>query len=153
MLFSSLSFIYMFLPLVTVLYYLQRSHIWRNGVLLLASLLFFSWGDPKFLWLMLTSTVLVWLCGLAMDKHRDNRRLCLSLMLGCIALLLGALLYFKYLNFIIDSFNSIIGGSIRARHLALPAGISFYTFQSISYVVDVYKREVGVQKNYFLLLL
>ena len=145
MLFSSLTFLYGFLPAVLMAYFLVPG-AWKNGVLLLASLLFYAWGGPKYVLLMIGSILLFYLCGLAMGraKSEKGRR---SFLLLAIAAGVGLLSVFKYADFFIGSFNAAVGTSIPLLRLALPIGISFYTFQCMSYAVDVYRGKARPQKN------
>jgi len=147
MLFSSLSFLYFFLPVVVLLYFACRLPVWRNIVLLLASLFFYSWGDPQHLLLFVLSGLSAWLCGLAMEKlHGKARTL---LLIAEISILTGLLVYFKYLGF----FISIFSAELSLPQLALPAGISFYTFQLLSYLFDTYRRKTDCEKNLFRFML
>ena len=145
MLFSSIPFLYRFLPLVLLLYYAAPRRL-KNTVLLLASLFFYAWGEPKFLVFMLFSVAQAYVCGrlLGTLKRRGGRRvvLCVSLVLS-----LGLLGFCKYADFFIQSFRTLTGLSLPLLHIALPVGISFYTFQVLSYVVDVYRGDVPPQKN------
>lgn len=142
MLFSSIPFLYYFLPIVLMVYFLvPRS--WQNAVLLLSSLFFYGWGEPKHLALMATSILLFYLFGLAVARSRRKKVwLAVSVISG--TALLGV---FKYADFFVESVNGLTGLSIPLLHLALPIGISFYLFQCVSYVVDVYRGDVTVQKN------
>ncbi len=145
MLFSGIPFLYCFLPAVLALYYLVPRG-WKNALLLLASLLFYAWGEPRYVLLMLGTILAFYLCGLGIDGGRTQGRkrffLVLSIVLG-----LGALGVFKYGDFFLDSFNAVTGLRVPLPHLALPIGISFYTFQCISYTVDVYRGKAEAQKN------
>ena len=145
MLFSSLTFLYGFLPVVLMAYFLVPG-AWKNGVLLLASLLFYAWGEPKYVLLMIGSILLFYLCGLAMGraKTQKGRR---GFLILAIAAKVGLLSVFKYADFFIGSFNAAAGTAIPLLRLALPIGISFYTFQCISYAVDVYRGKARPQKN------
>lgn len=145
MLFSSLTFLYGFLPAVLTLYFLAPG-AWKNGVLLLASLLFYAWGEPKYVLLMIGSILLFYLCGLAMGraKTEKGRR---GFLILAIAAGVGLLSVFKYADFFIGSFNAALGTRIPLLRLALPIGISFYTFQCMSYAVDVYREKAQPQKN------
>lgn len=149
MLFSSATFLYFFLPVVTAAYYIFRNRAWRNAVLLVFSLLFYSWGEPKYILLMIASTLIAYLCGLAIDRYRDRKKLKKAFMLIAIIMLLGSLVVFKYLNLITDTISSLSGAELSVREIALPIGISFYTFQILSYIIDLYRGSVRVQKNYF----
>ena len=150
MLFSSLTFIFIFLPLVLVLYFISKDK-YRNYILLLASLLFYSWGEPKFIILMLISIIFNYVIALVIDKKRDKKALSKLLLILSLVVNIGMLFSFKYLNFFITNINSLFNIDISLFEIALPIGISFYTFQILSYVVDVYKNEVPVQKNVFAL--
>ena len=153
MLFSSLVFVWFFLPTVFLLYHLLP---WKKGkdlVLLLASLFFYAWGEPRYILLMLASIGINYLFGLALARAggKGRRRL---LLLFCLAVDLGLLGYFKYFNFFAQLANLLLGGErIGLRQIVLPIGISFYTFQALSYVIDVYRRDIPVQRNLFYLAL
>ena len=143
MLFSSMIFVYAFLPLVAGLYWLSPRAL-RNAVLLAASILFYAWGEPIYVVVMLV-TILVNYCGaLLLGGVRRGRRLVVA---GTIMLNLSLLVYFKYFNFLVDICNSAFGTGFDSIKVVMPIGISFYTFQSLSYVVDVYRGEVAVQRN------
>ena len=150
MLFSSLTFIFIFLPLVLGLYFIAKDK-YRNHILLLASLLFYSWGEPKFIVLMLISIIFNYIIALIIDKKRDKKILPKLLLIFSLIINIGMLFSFKYLNFFITNINSIFNSNISLFEIALPIGISFYTFQILSYVVDVYRKQVPVQKNIFAL--
>ena len=145
MLFSSIPFLYYFLPAVLILYFISPRQL-KNTVLLLTSLVFYGWGEPKYLFLMIATILTFYGCGLAMGKCKSQKGkkvwLILSIVVG-----LGLLAVFKYADFFIGSFNAVTGLSIPFLRLALPIGISFYTFQSLSYTIDVYRGNVAVQKN------
>ena len=143
MLFSSIPFLYYFLPAVMLLYFLVPRCL-KNGILLGFSLLFYGWGEPKYLFLMISSILAYYLCGLAMERWPKKKRLWLTL-----SILLGAalLVIFKYADFFIGSINAATGLSIPLLRLALPIGISFYTFQCLSYTIDVYRGNVPAQRN------
>ncbi len=145
MLFSSIPFLYYFLPAVLMVYFLVPRKL-KNAVLLLASLFFYGWGEPKYLILMAFSIALFYGCGLAMGKARERKwkKFWLTVSVVISVSLLGI---FKYADFFIGSFNAVTGLSIPLLRLALPIGISFYTFQCLSYTIDVYRGTVPVQKN------
>jgi len=146
MVFSSLTFLYLFLPLVLIAYALCRNRVWRNCVLLAASLVFYAWGEPKYILVMLAACAVTYFTGLLIERLRENGPLCrTSLILG-IALLIGNLLVFKYLGFFADNLRRVFP-SVPQLELALPIGISFYTFQTLSYLIDLYRGEIRVQKN------
>ncbi len=145
MLFSGIPFLYYFLPLVILCYFLAPKKL-KNTVLLLFSLAFYAWGEPKYVFLMLATIGAFYGCGLAIGKaqRRSWKRawLITSVVIGLVLLAV-----FKYADFFIDSFNAATGLSLPLLRLALPIGISFYTFQSLSYTIDVYRGNVPVQKN------
>ena len=143
MLFSGLSFLFGFLPLTIILYYLSPNPRWRNGVLLVCSLLFYAWGTPKALPLLIGTALLVWLCGLGEEK---GLRLCHPLAL---AFVLGSLALFKYLGF----FASIFGAADRQPKLPLPAGISFYSFQLLAYSIDLHRGRIRAERSFARFLL
>lgn len=144
MLFSSIPFLFYFLPAALGLYFLAPRRM-KNGVLLLCSLFFYGWGEPKYLILMLVSVAQGYGFGLLIEKFRKHAKLFLSLSIAVSLLLLG---YFKYADFFLSSFHAVTGISVPALQIALPIGISFYTFQILSYVVDVYRRDTPAQRNF-----
>ena len=146
MLFSSVSFLYYFLPCVVILYFAVPKCL-KNSVLLLSSLFFYGWGEPKYLVFMLISITQGYVFGILIEKHRDKKRskVFLTASVFFSLLLLG---YCKYADFFIENFNALTGLSVPLLKIALPIGISFYTFQTLSYVVDVYRGGVAAQKNY-----
>ena len=152
MVFSSLSFLYLFFPLCAVLYYVCKNRTYRNTVLLLCSLGFYAWGEPKNIVLLLLASLVAYLCGLLMEhwKERPGRRK--AAFITGVVLLTGNLFVFKYLNFFGDNLNRL-GVPLSLPDIALPIGISFYTFQILSYVIDLYRGEIQLQKNYFYLTL
>lgn len=143
MVFSSLTFIFLFLPIVLLGNSLTRGKV-RNIFLLVMSFIFYSWGEPKFILLMITSIIINWLFGLLIEDRRDKAKLWLTL---CVTINLGILCYFKYFNFIIDNINSLLKADIQNVNVVLPIGISFYTFQSISYIVDLYRGHYRAQRS------
>ena len=145
MVFSSIPFLYYFLPAVLGVYFLAPRR-WKNGVLLLASLVFYGWGEPKLLWLMVFTIALFYLCGLAIEGAKTRRWKTVWLIVS-IAAGVGLLGVFKYADFFIGSFNAVTGLRVPLLKLALPIGISFYTFQCLSYTVDVCRGSVPAQKN------
>ena len=155
MVFSSLTFLYFFLPLAVIPYYLIPSRRWRNGLLLALSLLFYSWGEPKYVVMMIAATVVAYLGGLGMESltrtgERGKKKAVFALTV-CLVVL--NLLFFKYTNFFWDNLTALVHSDRTIRDIALPIGISFYTFQILSYVIDLYFGRVRVQRNFFYLLL
>ena len=144
MLFSSIPFLYYFLPLVLAVYFLTPARF-RNAVLLLASLIFYAWGEPKYVLLMLASILSGYGFGLLLERYRGQKGAKLVCGLS-VAVSLSFLLYFKYADFFLENFNAATGLGVPLLRIALPIGISFYTFQIISYTVDVYRGEPA-QKN------
>ena len=145
MLFSSIPFLYYFLPAVLLLYFLAPKKL-RNGVLLLSSLVFYGWGEPKYVLLMIATIAAFYVCGLGIEKAKGltAKRIWLtaSVVMGILLLTV-----FKYADFFIQSFAAVTGLSLPLLKLALPIGISFYTFQCMSYAVDVYRGETPAQKD------
>ena len=144
MLFSSIPFLYYFLPLVLAVYFLTPARF-RNAVLLLASLIFYAWGEPKYVLLMLASILSGYGFGLLQERYRGQKGAKLVCGLS-VAVSLSFLLYFKYADFFLENFNAATGLGVPLLRIALPIGISFYTLQIISYTVDVYRGEPA-QKN------
>ena len=142
MLFSGIPFLFYFLPLVILVYYLLPDRF-KNGLLLAFSLLFYAWGEPKYVALMIFSILAYFLFGLAIEKS-SRKKLWLAASIVTGALLLGI---FKYCDFFIGSFNDIFGTSLPLLRLALPIGISFYTFQCMSYTIDVYRGDTRAQRD------
>ena len=150
MVFSSLFFVYAFLPLNLFLYYIAKKTSTKNVIMLLFSLVFYSWNGPKYLVLLLTMTFIAWAGAMLIYKFPKARKFYLFVSVALFLLILG---YFKYVGFFGDIFNYFSPKDITLPNIVLPIGISFYTFQLMSYVIDVYRRDVRVQKNYFTLLL
>ena len=146
MVFSSTIFLCIFLPLVLLGYYICPKK-GRNLFLLIASLVFYAWGEPKYVFLMIFSIIANYVFGLLMEKYRQSsRRLKLMLVLS-VVIDVGLLCVFKYTGFIISNINAAFGANFDLLKLALPIGISFYTFQAMSYTIDVYRGDVKVQRN------
>ena len=144
MLFSSIPFLFYYLPVVLLVYFLLPRGL-RNGFLLLASLFFYAWGEPRYVLLMAATITVFYALGIAIEKSEGRaKKLWLALAVGSG---LAALAVFKYADFALENFNALTGMSIPLLKLALPIGISFYTFQSISYAVDVYRGDTKAQRN------
>lgn len=146
MIFSSLLFIYLFLPLTIVIYYLSPKKI-RNTIILILSLIFYGWGEPIYIFLMIFSILIEYLGAILIAKNRNNKDKSKFIFITVLVINISMLVFFKYYGFIIDNINSIFKTSLRIKTLPLPLGISFYTFKLISYLVDVYNKKVKVQKN------
>ena len=149
MLFSSVSFLFMFLPLVCAAYLLVRREL-KNDVLLLASILFYAWGEPRYLAVMLTTILINYAGAVLIDKYRSRGKLILALS---VVADLSFLFYFKYFNFVLTNVNSLFHAGFEPLNVVMPIGISFYTFQAMSYLVDVYRGETPVQKSVYKLAL
>ena len=152
MVFSSLTFLLIFLPLLYLLYFLRRSVRWRNGVLLVMSLLFYGWGEPLWILAMLVSTFANYFCARAISRSESEPRRKLILAVG-VVFSLSFLFYFKYSAFFANTFYRLLGLSRTAAARRLPIGISFYTFQILTYTVDVYRKKAPAQANPLRLLL
>ena len=146
MIFSSIPFLYYFLPSVLILYFAVPFKF-KNFVLFFSSLFFYAWGEPKYVVLIAISITLSYVFGLLIDKYKNTKRSKIFLIIS-VTLSVASLAYFKYADFFISNFNKITGLSVSLLNIALPIGISFYTFQLISYVIDVYRGNVSPQKNY-----
>lgn len=153
MVFSSLVFLYGFLPLVLVGYFICRNRVYRNVVLLLFSLVFYAWGEPKYVLIMLLACLEAYFCGLLMEHLKSKPRLRRTAFLAGLVLLIANLVVFKYTNFIWDNLRLALPVLPAIRSIALPIGISFYTFQILSYIIDLYWGEIRVQRNFLYLAL
>ena len=145
MLFSSIPFLFYFLPLVLAVYFMVPWKL-KNTVLLLASLIFYGWGEPRYVFLMIASILLFYGCGLAIEKAKTKpwKKAWLTVS---VVVSVALLCVFKYADFFITNFNAVTGLGVPLLKLALPIGISFYTFQCLSYTIDVYRGNVEAQKN------
>ena len=151
MIFSSITFLFYFLPIVMVIYYIVPNKL-KNIVLLISSLAFYAYGEPRYVFLMIFSILITYIFGLLIDKYK-NTKYSKLILLTSICINLGLLVYFKYIDFIIQNINLWLSTKIDLINVLLPIGISFYTFQTISYLIDVYKNKVEVQKNFINLAL
>ena len=149
MIFSSITFIFLFLPILLALCFITKQK-YHNMILLIASLLFYAFGGPKYVPVLLAVILISYIGTLLIDKFRNYKK---PLLILTIISNLSFLIYFKYFNFIIANLNSLHLFKINALDIIMPIGISFYTFQALSYVIDVYKGEVKVQKNIYKLAL
>lgn len=153
MVFSSIPFLFFFLPVCLILYYIipagPKGLPFRNGVLLISSLIFYAFGEPVYILLLIVVTLCDYICGLLMHyvMKKPWQKKCVLILSLCITLsILG---YFKYADFAIGTVNTVLKQSFPLRNIALPIGISFFTFQSMSYSIDLYRGVVEVEKNYF----
>ena len=142
MLFTSISFLYYFLPIVIILYFIVPKKF-KNFILFLSSIFFYFCGEPIYTFLMIGEIFIAYVGARYLEKHRKK-----SILVSLLAIHIGALGLFKYSDFTINNINQIFGSKIPLLKLALPIGISFYTFQIISYVVDVYRGKVKAQKSF-----
>ncbi len=149
MLFSSVLFLFVFLPLTLILYYIVPRK-GKNLILFVCSLIFYAWGEPVYILLMLFSSTVDYVCGLLIDKGKinNNKKLQRIALIASIIVNLSLLATFKYADFFIINANTLFSSSIPLLNLGLPLGISFYTFQSMSYTIDCYRGEVAAQKNF-----
>ena len=148
MVFSNLIFLYLFLPISLLLYFLCRNMAGKNAVLIAFSLLFYAWGEPLYVFLMIGMAAANWGFGLWMGRGRQKLKLVLAVIVN-----LGCLAVFKYAGFLVENINALFGASFPVPQIPLPIGISFYTFQALTYVIDVYRGQVGVQRSYWRFLL
>ncbi|HEU4716502.1 MAG TPA: MBOAT family O-acyltransferase [Bacteroidia bacterium] len=152
MVFASLVFLYIFLPLNLILYYALKDSVYRNALLTIFSLFFYAWGEPVWVFLLIFTSLVDYANALFIEKYRDTKWAKAGLV-SSVIFNLGILMVFKYSGFFVQNLNFITGLSIPVPAFTLPIGISFYTFQSVSYVVDVYRREVPAQRDYMKFLM
>jgi len=145
--FADLLFLFVFLPVCLFFYFVTNKLAFRNVVLIVFSLLFYAWGEPIWVTLLLFSSVLDYTCGRVIDKHRGKLQ-AKAALISSIVLNLGLLATFKYSGFVVSTVNSVIGTGFNAPRFRLPIGISFYTFQTLSYTIDIYRGKVRVQKSF-----
>lgn len=143
MLFTSITFLYYFLPLVLIFYFIIPKK-YRNIILLISSIIFYAYGEPKYVFLMLLEIIISYYGAILIDKYPRYKETILAIF---ITIHLGLLCIFKYTNFLISNINNIFNSNISHLNIIMPIGISFYTFQIISYLVDVYRKKVPPQKN------
>ena len=143
MVFSSAVFIFVFLPIVLFCYYLTPEK-YRNGLLLLFSLMFYAYGEPIFIIILIISVLYNYALVIWMDQSRQHKKI---IMVVTVSMNLGILFVFKYLGFSVDIFNKMMGSDYEGIKILLPIGLSFFTFKSLSYVIDVYRGDVKVERN------
>ena len=143
MLFTSISFLYYFLPALIIIYFITPKK-YKNIILLIASLVFYFYGEPKYVFLMIIEIIIAYIGAILIDKYKNQSK---NILITTIFIHVFLLIIFKYTDFIIQSINDISNANIKLLNIALPIGISFYTFQIISYIIDVYNGKVNVQKN------
>ena len=143
MLFTSISFLYYFLPALIIIYFITPKK-YKNIILLIASLLFYFYGEPKYVFLMIAEIIIAYIGAILIDKYKNQSK---NILITTLFIHVFLLIIFKYTDFIIQTINDIFNANIKLLNIALPIGISFYTFQIISYIIDVYNGKVNVQKN------
>lgn len=151
MLFSSMTFLFVFMPLVLTIYILSKKEI-RNYVLLIASVIFYAWGEPRYLAIMIITILTNYTGAILLDKYESSIKRKI-ILLSTIAIDLGFLVYFKYFNFIVDNINGYWATNFEFIDVVMPIGISFYTFQAMSYLMDVYRKEEKAQTDIYKLSL
>lgn len=148
MVFSSLFFLYLFLPITLLLYFIVKNQTYRNCILLLASLAFYAWGEPIWVFILMFTVAMDNIFGRLAEKHRGQWQ-SKAALLSSIVMNLAVLGFFKYWGFFMQTINALLGTDFPFREISLPLGISFYTFQTMSYVIDVYRGDVAAQKSYY----
>lgn len=148
MVFSSIIFIFIFLPIVLAIYFLIGKKS-KNYVLLIASLLFYAWGGINYLKILIASIVINYIFGLLIDKYKNNIEIKKIILTLGIVLNLGLLFYYKYYDFFIENINTVFNTDLTLKYIVLPIGISFFTFQGMSYIIDIYRNDGKVNKNIF----
>lgn len=146
MVFSSLTFLYIFLPIVLILYYLVPDRF-RNFFILISGLFFYAWGEPIYVFVMIASTLIDYFAGLVIFRFGHKQHIRKLALLVSVVMNLSLLGFFKYSNFIVENINAVFGTQFGAPTTLLPIGISFFTFQSMSYTIDLYRGNIDVQKN------
>ena len=152
MVFSSLIFLYVFLPLCLLCVWLTTKTNIQNAILLAASLFFYAWGEPVYVVLLIITAFVVWLCGLLLGRTHNNRGRKFWLV-AAIVIALASLIFFKYTGFFIEILNTLPFINIKVPELSLPIGISFYTFQALTYIIDLYRGEIKTQRSFARFLL
>lgn len=146
MVFSSILFLFRFMPIAFFIYYVTPRK-YKNFALLILSLVFYSWGEPKYFPIMIASILCDYFASLGIERNRDKKWVCKLCLAFSIFFNIGMLMFFKYTNFFVENFNATTGLSLQLLKLTLPLGISFYTFQTLSYTIDVYRGDVKAERN------
>lgn len=146
MLFSSITFLFLFLPIMLAVYYIAAFRL-KNGLLLIGSLFFYAWGEPVYIILMVLSILLNYFCGMDIENNSENEAKAKRSLIFAVVVNILLLVFFKYFGFFVESINGLFQVHIPYRELALPIGISFYTFQELSYIIDVYRGKVKAQHS------
>ena len=150
--FSNLLFLYLFIPLNLIFYFVTKNIAWRNFVLIFFSLFFYAWGEPVWITLLIFSSFVDYINGIYAEKYRGKRGAKIA-VISSLIINLGLLALFKYSGFMVENINTLFSINLKVPGYSLPIGISFYTFQTISYVLDVYKGNVRAQKSFWKFLL
>ncbi len=153
MVFSELSFLCLFFTILVMLYFLSKNRVYRNVILLAFSLFFYAWGEPVYILLMIAVALVAYLGGLGIHWAREKPNIRLAICITTVCLITSNLLFFKYTNFFFDNLGLLLNRTFPIQTIVLPIGISFYTFQILSYVIDLYWGNVKLQRNFFYLLL
>jgi len=148
MVFSSIVFLYFFLPVMLLLYFIVPKKF-KNAIMIFASLIFFAWGEIRYIFIMLLLAIMDFFCGKKITQNSDNKKKKLLYLLIDVIVNLLILFFFKYADFIIQNINAISGLNIPLLNIPLPIGVSFNTFQSLSYIIDVYKGTVKCEKSFY----
>jgi len=153
MVFSSFTFLFLFLPTILFFYYIipKEKIAYKNLILLIFSLIFYAWGEPIYIVLMLISIISNYILALLINKYKNNKIKAKIFLILSILISIGLLGFFKYADFLIVNLNYLLGLNLSLLNIPLPIGISFYTFQIMSYTIDVYRNKVAVQKNFLAL--
>lgn len=151
MLFSSMTFLFVFMPVVMAVYFLAKKEI-RNYILLIASIIFYAWGEPRYLAIMILTILVNYVGAIALEQYKNQRQR-LALVTLTLLIDLSFLFYFKYFNFVVDNINLAFHSHLDFVDVIMPIGISFYTFQAMSYLIDVYRKEVPAQRDVYKLAL
>jgi alginate O-acetyltransferase complex protein AlgI len=146
MVFASLTFLYFFLPANLILYYISRNSVYRNVLLTFFSFVFYAWGEPVWILLLIFSSMVDYGNALFIERHRGKPMAKIGIV-STVFLNAGILMAFKYSSFVVENINHVLGTGFHVPAFSLPIGISFYTFQTLSYVIDVYRGEVKAQKD------
>lgn len=146
MVFSSILFLFRFMPIAFLIYYLTPKKL-KNFSIFILSLVFYSWGEPKYFPIMIASILVDYIAGQGIKRNRGNKKVCRAFLIISMCFNLGMLFFFKYTNFFIDNINMLLGTGISNLDIILPLGISFYTFQTMSYTIDVYRGNAEAEDN------
>ena len=148
MVFSSIVFLYIFLPIMLIIYFIVPNKF-KNAVMIAASLIFFAWGEIRYIFIMLLLAVMDYICGKKINQYWENKKKKRLFLFIDVSVNLLILFFFKYADFIIGNINNITHLNIPLLHIPLPIGVSFNTFQSLSYIIDVYRGTVKYEKNFY----